>query len=422
MLETNGITEQDQKNNPQAVRYAVNYFQNNMNGAADDRYRHKFDNATMPDTQEMDRRASESTSGSGQSARVGSMISPPASPRFPHHESSFENPRAAPPVPANKRGSPHGANTGFIAHRPAPKAPGPIVANSLPLRTAPPTPVTPKDHCSGYSPRSDDNVRPQYPYQPGPASLSSTSSNQYRGRSNTTGTSPTQPDPYHAGSVFPYQESKHDPNPQTAYREREQQQLQRSGSQQQQQQRQHQQQQHAYQPIPKPVYEEAVVAQPVPRPTHEPRDAPQPRPRRRGHHEMGNEQVQQRLGEICNPGDPTQWYRNLSVIGKGASGSVYTAYEVGTNKCVAVKQMELLKQPKKDLIVNEIIVMKGSKHKNIVNFLDSYLVGGDLWVIMEYMEGGSLTDVVTFNMMSEGQIAAVCREVSSKSALEDYSC
>ena len=34
--------------------------------------------------------------------------------------------------------------------------------------------------------------------------------------------------------------------------------------------------------------------------------------------------------------------------------------------------------------------MKGSLHPNIVNFIDSYLLKGDLWVIMEYMEGGSL--------------------------------
>lgn len=72
--------------------------------------------------------------------------------------------------------------------------------------------------------------------------------------------------------------------------------------------------------------------------------------------------------------------------------------------------MNLEQQPKKDLIINEILVMKDSKHKNIVNFMDSFLVKGDLWVVMEYMEGGSLTDVVTFNMMSEGQISAVCRE------------
>lgn len=118
-----------------------------------------------------------------------------------------------------------------------------------------------------------------------------------------------------------------------------------------------------------------------------------------------------RLKAICSVGDPMQKYKNLNKIGQGASGGVFTATEVGTNKCVAIKQMNLEQQPKKDLIINEILVMKDSKHKNIVNFMDSYLRQGDLWVIMEYMEGGSLTDVVTFNLMSEGQIAAVCREV-----------
>lgn len=55
--------------------------------------------------------------------------------------------------------------------------------------------------------------------------------------------------------------------------------------------------------------------------------------------------------------------------------------EVATGKEVAIKQMNLAQQPKKELIINEIIVMKEIKQANIVNFVDSYLVGEtELWV------------------------------------------
>lgn len=75
--------------------------------------------------------------------------------------------------------------------------------------------------------------------------------------------------------------------------------------------------------------------------------------------------------------------------------------------------MDLAQQPRKELIVNEIIVMRESQHPNVVNFLDSFLVrGGELWVVMEYMEGGALTDVIENNKLEEDQIAAICLEVS----------
>ena len=92
---------------------------------------------------------------------------------------------------------------------------------------------------------------------------------------------------------------------------------------------------------------------------------------------------------------------------------MYVAKVHATGKKVAIKEMHLSNQPRKELIVNEILVMKESQHPNIVNFLDAYLVkSNELWVVMEYMEGGSLTDVVTANLMTEGQIAAVSRETA----------
>jgi serine/threonine protein kinase len=92
---------------------------------------------------------------------------------------------------------------------------------------------------------------------------------------------------------------------------------------------------------------------------------------------------------------------------------VYVAKTLATGKKVAIKEMDLTTQPRKELIVNEIMVMKESRHPNIVNFLNSYLVrGNELWVVMEFMEGGALTDIIENNTLEEDQIASISNEVS----------
>ncbi|XP_057302411.1 serine/threonine-protein kinase PAK 3-like [Hydractinia symbiolongicarpus] len=125
---------------------------------------------------------------------------------------------------------------------------------------------------------------------------------------------------------------------------------------------------------------------------------------------MTDEEIMAKLRTIVTVGDPKKKYTKFEKIGQGASGVVYTAIEVATGNEVAIKQMNLSQQPKKELIINEILVMRENKHPNIVNYVDSYLVGEELWVVMEFLAGGSLTDVVTETCMDEGQIASVSRE------------
>ena len=39
--------------------------------------------------------------------------------------------------------------------------------------------------------------------------------------------------------------------------------------------------------------------------------------------------------------------------------------------------------------------MRDYHHPNIVQMHDSFLVEDELWVVMEFLEGGALTDIVT---------------------------
>ncbi|KAM3563799.1 hypothetical protein MY1884_001059 [Beauveria asiatica] len=142
---------------------------------------------------------------------------------------------------------------------------------------------------------------------------------------------------------------------------------------------------------------------------------------------MSETEVMAKLKEAVSKDDPNLSYSKQKKIGQGASGSVYVAKiketavgiardvlrQQGPRAQVAIKQMDLAHQPRKELIVNEIMVMKDSRHKNIVNFLDAFLRNNnaELWVVMEFMEGGALTDVIDNNpSISEEQIATICHE------------
>ncbi|CRK28136.1 hypothetical protein BN1708_004572 [Verticillium longisporum] len=143
---------------------------------------------------------------------------------------------------------------------------------------------------------------------------------------------------------------------------------------------------------------------------------------------MSEGEVMAKLKEAVSKDDPNLSYSKQKKIGQGASGSVYVAKvketaqspiarellrSQGLKAQVAIKQMDLAHQPRKELIVNEIMVMKDSRHRNIVNFLDAFLRNNnsELWVVMEFMEGGALTDVIDGNTsISEEQISTICLE------------
>ena len=416
MLQESGISKTEQEKNPQAIVDIMTFYKDTAGGQDADQVWHKFDHARADDPSASGLSlVTPSNSVSQQShSHLSTITSPPTSPRFPsNHETSFENPRAPPPIPGSTAnnfttGPPAMSQPTLVAQRPAPRPPG-APASHTPSRAAPHAPhaikeVTPmQGRPSDELPirnRSVSNAREEDDRDLGLQRQPSKS------QTNGLTQQASRATPGQISSPVPYQQQ---PESSLASLQKPLQgkQIDRSPSQNQRQ--PPQQQQKASVSPPQQFSPTSPDPQNVPHPTHQARSGPNPR--RRPNRNTGGIDIVARLNAICTTGDPMRRYKNLNKIGQGASGGVYTATEVGTNKCVAIKQMNLEQQPKKDLIINEILVMKDSKHKNIVNFMDSYLRQGDLWVIMEYMEGGSLTDVVTFNLMSEGQIAAVCREV-----------
>lgn len=119
------------------------------------------------------------------------------------------------------------------------------------------------------------------------------------------------------------------------------------------------------------------------------------------------------LDQLVSKEDPTQRLVNAKKIGEGAAGEVFLATDSSSNHPVAIKKMQLSGESLK-LLITEINIMKTSSHPNIVDYIESYIVEDQLWVVMEFMGGGCLTEVLEqFDygvQMNEKQMAYVAYE------------
>ncbi|KAG5837324.1 hypothetical protein ANANG_G00238080 [Anguilla anguilla] len=149
--------------------------------------------------------------------------------------------------------------------------------------------------------------------------------------------------------------------------------------------------------------------QPAP-PASRPRGPPGPPPQREPQR-VSHEQFRAALQMVVDPGDPRTYLDHYIKIGEGSTGIVCIATIKSTGKLVAVKKMDLRKQQRRELLFNEVVIMRDYHHDNVVEMYNSYLVGDELWVVMEFLEGGALTDIVTHTRMNEEQIATVCLSV-----------
>ncbi|CEJ80940.1 Putative Serine/threonine-protein kinase domain protein [[Torrubiella] hemipterigena] len=105
-------------------------------------------------------------------------------------------------------------------------------------------------------------------------------------------------------------------------------------------------------------------------------------------------------------------YQVLEELGRGSFGVVYKGIEKATGEIVAIKHIDL-ESNDDDIqdIQAEIAVLSTCASPYVTQYKGSFLRGHKLWIVMEYLGGGSCLDLLKPASFSETHIAVICREL-----------
>lgn len=100
------------------------------------------------------------------------------------------------------------------------------------------------------------------------------------------------------------------------------------------------------------------------------------------------------------------------IIGRGSFGTVYHGIYKVTGEEVAIKIIDL-EENDDDLIdiQKEIDMLRACESKYVAKYFGCCLVDTSLWIVMEYMDGGSVREVIAVQPLKERCIAIIVREV-----------